>query len=251
MVKLSRYVKQMPFWHFVSACSFLMSSLACLLFFSQYYFWLDQPSSQLLITSLSSVSLTTIVIVILAALFFEKYRMTDKDVHLASRVFNDAHESIVIVDINNTIVDVNPAFNLLSQYERSELIGQSIDLLISNSDKTKFYLDIWRSLNKKKHWKGEIYSRKKSGQLFVVRLTISTLVSDDADSIHYVCLVSDITQNKEQQKKLEFMAHYDELTKLPNRSFFTDRFEQAVLHSKNIKITHNDARLPHDAVRHP
>ncbi|OUR71072.1 hypothetical protein A9Q78_10655 [Methylophaga sp. 41_12_T18] len=235
MVKLSCYVKQMPFWHFVSACSFLMSSVACLLFFSQYYFWPDQPNSQLLITSLISLSLTAVVIVFLTALFFEKYRTETKEIHLATRVFNDAHESIIIVDINNTIVDINPAFTLLSQFERSELIGKSIDLLISNSDKTKFYLDIWRSLNKKKHWKGEIYSRKKSGQLFVVRLTISTLVSDDADSIHYVCLVSDITQNKEQQKKLEFMAHYDELTKLPNRSFFTNRFEQAVLHSKNIK----------------
>lgn len=225
----------MSFWWFVAIFTSLVIGISGSLIALQSYLLHGEISRELLLVGLIATSLTALTVVTIAGFVFDQLRVEDDDLRLAARVFNDAHEGIVIADMDNTIVDVNPTFSFITEYDRNELIGKSTDALISNNNKGKFYLDIWRALAKQGHWKGEIWSRKKSGQMFIGRLTISTLLSDEGETLHYVCLVSDMTESKEQQKKLEFMAHYDVLTKLPNRALFAERFDEAVKQSQRTK----------------
>ncbi len=94
---------------------------------------------------------------------------------------------------------------------------------------------MWQSIIEHGYWQGEVWNRRKNGELYAELLTISALTDDDGQSRHFVGLFSDITQTKQQQETLELMAHYDVLTKLPNRVLFADRFIQAMAHSNRTE----------------
>lgn len=154
---------------------------------------------------------------------------------LFAQVFNDAHEGIMITDTQGTIIDVNPTFCEITAYSREEVIGQNSNILNSGKHSPEFYLHIWQSLNEHDHWRGEIWNRKKGGEIYAELLTISALKDESDKTIYYVGLFSDITQIKQQQKTLELMAHYDVLTQLPNRILFADRFSLLSAHCKRSK----------------
>jgi len=159
-------------------------------------------------------------------------KKAEERLKMSGRVFNQAHEGILITDAKGLIVDVNPAFSEITGYSREEVLGQNPSLLQSDKHSRVFFQEMWSSLKDKGHWQGEIWNLKKNGQLFAELLTISTLVDEHGETLHYLGLFSDITQSKEQQQALELMAHYDMLTQLPNRTLFADRFHQAIAHSK-------------------
>ena len=158
--------------------------------------------------------------------------LSDEKLQLSSRVFSNTNEGIYIADISRVIVDVNPAFASLTGYHQSEIIGQKTNLLRSDRHSPAFFEELWQELIEQGHWQGEIWMSKKNGQYFVARLSMSALTNDAGVTLHYVCLFSDITQSNQQQQKLEFMAHYDELTLLPNRTLLAERFTLAIAHSK-------------------
>ena len=133
------------------------------------------------------------------------------------------------------IVDVNPAFFDITGYRREESIGQNPRILSSGKHSPEFFSEMWNTLVDQGFWKGELWNRKKGGELYAELLTISAIVSEDGKTQNYIGLFSDITKSKEQQKSLELMAHYDELTGLPNRSLFADRYKQAIAHSKRTE----------------
>ncbi|MCX4189596.1 EAL domain-containing protein [Methylophaga sp. OBS3] len=160
----------------------------------------------------------------------ERKRAEEK-LKLSGRVFNQAHEGILITDARGLIVDINPAFTEITGYSRAEVINRPPSLLKSGKHEENFYQEMWQQLKEKGHWQGEVWNRRKNGELFAELLTISTLVDEYGDTLHYLGLFSDITRTKEQQQALEMMAHYDILTRLPNRSLFADRFQQAIAHS--------------------
>ena len=151
---------------------------------------------------------------------------------LYGRVFSEAHEGITITDSNGLIVDVNPKFCDITGYSRDEVIGANPSLLGSGKHGPEFYQKMWSDLNSAGHWSGEVWNRKKNGELYAELLTVSVLKNSLGEIKYYVGLFSDITQNKRQQERLHLMAHYDVLTQLPNRALFTDRFSQAISHSK-------------------
>lgn len=155
---------------------------------------------------------------------------------LSSRVFNDTHEGIIVTDANRNIVDVNPAFCMITGYNRNEVIGQNPRILSSGKQSPEFYLDMWKHLKEQGHWQGEIWNRTKSGKLYAELLTISILKDDTGNIVNYVGVFTDITSSKEQQEQLHLMAHYDVLTGLPNRSLFVDRFHQAIAHSNRTEF---------------
>jgi diguanylate cyclase (GGDEF)-like protein/PAS domain S-box-containing protein len=157
-------------------------------------------------------------------------KQTQAEQYLLAKVFSDAHEGIVITDIQGTIVDVNPTFSTITGYSREEAIGKNPNMLSSGKHDAEFYAEMWKSIIENGHWQGEIWNRKKNGELFAEMITISAL-KDKNVTTHFVCLFSDITKMKQQQSTLEQMAHYDVLTKLPNRTLFSDRFAQAIAHS--------------------
>ncbi len=171
----------------------------------------------------SIIQLTTVAI---------ERKQSDEKLQLLSRIYEQTHEGINITDTSGKIIDVNPIFCEITGYSRDEVIGQSPSILSSGKQSPEFYADMWKSLHESGHWQGEVWNRKKDGELYAELLTISSIQDESNKTSHYVGLFSDITFHKEQQQALELMAHYDVLTQLPNRTLFIDRFNQAIAHSK-------------------
>lgn len=162
-------------------------------------------------------------------------KISEEKLMLSARVFSDTYEGIVITDANNIIVDVNPAFCDITGYNREEIIGKNSDILRSGRQGDDFYVGMWQELQEHGHWQGEVWNRKKDGEIYVELLTISQLLDEQGLVINYIGVFTDITDRKQDQEKLNLMAHYDLLTGLPNRSLFSDRFHQAISHSKRTK----------------
>ncbi len=157
-------------------------------------------------------------------------RKSSEKLKLSARVFSDTKEGICITDAEGTIVDVNPTFCKLTEYSREEAVGKNPRILKSGKHIPAFYSDMWRSIVEKGYWQGEIWNRKKSGKLIAEQLTISSIKDENDKVVNHIGMFSDITVGKCQQEIYEKMAHYDDLTKLPNRTLFADRFSQAVAH---------------------
>jgi len=149
---------------------------------------------------------------------------------LAASVFTNARESIVITDANATIIDVNNAFTRITGFSREEAIGKNPSFLQSGRQSPEFYADMWQALLNEGHWSGEVWNRRKNGEVYPVLKTISAVCDEHDITTHYVALGNDITLLKEHQHQLEHIAHYDVLTNLPNRSLLSDRLSQAMLH---------------------
>jgi len=169
-----------------------------------------------------------------AFLEIEQKRSEEK-LQLSARVFSNTHEGIKITDDKMNIIDINPAFCDITGYSRDEVIGKNPRILSSGKQSPEFYQNMWQQVNEQGHWQGEVWNRKKEGQLYAELLTISVLKDEFENIVNYVGIFTDITSSKKQQEKLSLMAHYDVLTGLPNRALFTDRFTQAIAHSKRTK----------------
>ena len=163
-------------------------------------------------------------------------KKANEHLKLAARVFSEAHEGILITDAQAHIIDVNPSFCDITGYSREEVIGKKPNFLKSGRQNPGFYGQMWETLTADRHWQGEVWNRKKNGELYVERLSISALYDEDDKILYYVGLFSDITETKQQQQMLELMAHYDPLTRLPNRALFADRLLQAIGHSRREKL---------------
>lgn len=147
---------------------------------------------------------------------------------LAASVFDNAHEGIMITDPQGRILEVNDTFTELTGYSRPETIGQSADLLKSGHHTPEFYQEMWQTIRDAGYWRGEVWNRKKSGEIFVEQLTISTVRDRLGKVSHFVGIFSDITLIKEHQQRLEHLAHFDALTQLPNRMLLGDRMQLAM-----------------------
>ena len=147
---------------------------------------------------------------------------------LASSVFTHAQEAISITDLAGNIVSVNGAFTRITGYSADEVIGKNPRILSSGRQTPAFYADMWRSLKDRGHWEGEIWNRRKSGEVFAEMLNISVVPDEQGDPQNYVAIFSDISQQKDHQAQLERIAHFDALTNLPNRVLLADRLQQAL-----------------------
>lgn len=150
---------------------------------------------------------------------------------LSFKVFNETHEGILITNAQQLVVDVNPAFTEISGYSHEDIVGKHPSVLNSGKQSPQFYVQMWESIKKHGFWQGEVWNKTKQGEYYAELLNISSLKNDFGEITHYVGVFSDITDRKRQLEKLNQMAHYDELTNLPNRALFIDRFQQAIAHS--------------------
>ena len=151
---------------------------------------------------------------------------------LAANVFGYAREGIIISDARGSIIDVNGSFTRITGYSREEVVGQNPRLLSSGRQDKAFYAAMWQRLAEVGHWSGEVWNRRKSGEVFAELLTISSVRDAAGTVLQYVALFSDITAIKEHQSKLEHFAHFDALTALPNRVLLADRLQQAMAHAQ-------------------
>jgi len=148
---------------------------------------------------------------------------------LAAQVFEHSAEGIVITSGNGTILRVNHAFTVVTGYQQNEVLGQNPRLLKSGRHDREYYAAMWSSLALRDHWEGEIWNRRKNGEIYAEWLSIVT-IRDLADQvINYIAIFSDITERKVAEQRMEHLAHYDMLTQLPNRLLFHDRLKQALI----------------------
>ncbi len=146
----------------------------------------------------------------------------------AAAVFLNTQEGVVITDPNGTIVEVNPAFTAITGYRPDEVVGHAMNVLRSGRQDRDFYRDMWRTLNEIGHWQGEIWNRRRNGEVYPQWLTISTVRDPDGAVLHRLGTFVDIGQLKASEERLKHFALHDPLTDLPNRLFLRERLNQAI-----------------------
>lgn len=147
---------------------------------------------------------------------------------VAGHIFEHAVEGVMVTDAKNCILNVNHAFTEVTGYSRQEVIGKTPAILNSRRQDPAFYRAMWQSLLDTGHWTGEVWNRRKGGEIYLEWLSISAVEGENGDTSHYVAVFSDITKTKQNEERLHRLAHYDPLTSLPNRLLFQDRLQQAM-----------------------
>jgi diguanylate cyclase (GGDEF)-like protein/PAS domain S-box-containing protein len=152
----------------------------------------------------------------------------------SAAVFENALEGMTVTKIDGSVVEVNRAFTEITGYSRDEVIGKNLRLLKSGRHGHDFYQTMWSSLRQAGRWSGEVWNRRKSGELYPQLLNISMVRDSAGDPCKYVGVFADISQIKRSEEKLDFLAHHDALTELPNRLLFNARLAHALEHSKRF-----------------
>lgn len=155
-------------------------------------------------------------------------RQWERELRQSAAVFENTAEGVMITDADSRIVAVNRAFVEISGYAPEEVIGRTPAVLHSGRHDTDFYKAMWREIRETGSWQGEIWDRRRSGEVYPQWTNISTVRDDAGRVTNYVAVFSDISVIKESQAELDYMAHHDPLTGLPNRLLFNDRLEQAL-----------------------
>ncbi|QVL51348.1 MAG: EAL domain-containing protein [Thiocapsa sp.] len=155
-------------------------------------------------------------------------KQDEQALQLAAGVFSHANEGIMITADDGAILDVNAAFTEITGYRRDEVLGCNPRLLGSGRQDQAFYAALWRTLLDTGHWSGELWNRRRNGDLYAVRENISAMCDAQGNTHHYVALFSDITALKEHERRLEHLAQFDALTALPNRVLLADRLHQSM-----------------------
>ena len=158
----------------------------------------------------------------------EVRKRTEQDLALTARVFENTTEGIVITDERNRIITVNDAFTRVTGYTLEEVKGKSPDLLQSGKHDAAFYAKMWETLQSESQWSGEIWNRRKNGEIYPEWLNINIVRSADGTIKNYIAVFSDITAMKRSEEQLQHMAHHDPLTGLPNRLLLHDRLAHAM-----------------------
>ena len=169
---------------------------------------------------------------------------------LAAGVFASAGEGIIITLDDGSIVDVNRAFEAITGYGRAEVLGRNPRLLSSGRQGKEFYADMWRSVGQTGSWSGEVWNRRKSGELYLERLTITAIRDENGVLSHHVGIFADITRQKSQAEHLEHITYYDPLTGLANRRLLADRLQQAMGRSRRNGVGVAVASLDLDDFKH-
>jgi len=159
-------------------------------------------------------------------------KRVESELRLAASVFSHAHEGIIICDAKQTILEANPTFSEITGYSRAEVIGRTPRILNSGRHDADFYAAMWQAIADHGHWEGEVWNRRKDGSTYAERLTVSSVPDERGVVTHYIGTFSDISLLKEQQAELEHLAHYDALTRLPNRALLADRMALALAQAK-------------------
>lgn len=152
----------------------------------------------------------------------------EDELRLAALVYQASSEGMMVTDANNRIININPAFANVTGYDPEESLGKNPNLLSSGVHDRAFYQAMWGLLNTTGKWQGEIWNRRKSGEIYPEWLTINTIYQVDGSVYRRVALFSDITKEKENEDLIWRQANYDMLTDLPNRRMVYDRMNEEI-----------------------
>lgn len=153
----------------------------------------------------------------------------------AAAVFESTHDGVLITDLQSNIVAVNQAYCRITGYAESLLLGRNPRMLQSGRHDAAFYQQLWESVRTLGYWQGEMWNRRRSGELYPQWVTISTVRDDRGEPSHYVGVCTDISRIKQSEQQLERLAHYDPLTGLPNRLLVQSRLAHALERSRDTQ----------------
>ncbi len=155
-------------------------------------------------------------------------RALEERLRLSAQVFDSTQDSITMTDAHANIIAVNPAFELITGYTEREVVGLNPNVLRSGRHDGAFYRAMWHSLETQGQWAGEIWNRRKNGQVYPERLRINAVKDQREQVVAYVSVSSDISALKEAHTQLDFVSNHDPLTLLPNRNLLNDRLQLAM-----------------------
>lgn len=155
-------------------------------------------------------------------------KLNEDRLRQASAVFENTHEGVLITDALTRIQRVNRAFTDITSYAEAEVIGKTPAFLRSGRHDAEFYARMWQSIKETGHWQGEIWNRRKTGDIYPELLSISSIANPHGTVTNYVGVFADISVLKASQSEIEFLAHHDPLTALPNRLLLLSRIDHAL-----------------------
>ncbi|MBL1274484.1 MAG: EAL domain-containing protein [Ectothiorhodospiraceae bacterium] len=161
-------------------------------------------------------------------------RRAEADLRLSAKVFESSVEGVMITDHEAHILRVNKAFTEITGYTEAEVIGQKPNILASGRHGADFYRGMWQSITDHGYWQGEIWNRRKSGEVFPEWLTISTVNDDGGQVTHLIGGFTDLSQQKQAEDRIQHLMYYDALTDLPNRTLYQDRCKRAMLRARRV-----------------
>jgi diguanylate cyclase (GGDEF)-like protein/PAS domain S-box-containing protein len=167
----------------------------------------------------------------LARIAIEKSR-ANEELQLAALVYQNSSQGMAVTDAIGNIITINPAFTEITGYTLGEVFGKNPRILSSGRQDNSFYERLWRELLTTGSWQGELWNRRKNGEIYAEWLTINTIFNDNGSVHRRVALFSDITKIKESEELIWQQANFDPLTELPNRRMFHDRLKQEIKQSR-------------------
>jgi diguanylate cyclase (GGDEF)-like protein/PAS domain S-box-containing protein len=150
-------------------------------------------------------------------------RAANQALRLSGQVFEHVLESIVITDREGVILQANPAFETITGFPRSEALGRKTNIMKSERHPPEFYRQMWQQLTTAGSWQGEIWNRRKDGEIYPAMLSITSVRNADGEISHYIGTLEDISLNKCNEERIRYLAFHDPLTGLANRVLFADR----------------------------
>ena len=161
-------------------------------------------------------------------------RARTADLRVTAAAF-DSQEAMIVTDANRVILRVNRAFTQATGYSEADALGQTPSLLNSDRHDAEFFRDLWETIDRSGGWQGEIWDRRKNGEVFPTWMTITALKDDQGAVTHYIGVHHDITQRKLAEEEIRNLAFFDHLTGLPNRRLLVDRLTQVIAASTRSK----------------
>ncbi|MBU0688201.1 MAG: PAS domain S-box protein [Gammaproteobacteria bacterium] len=154
-------------------------------------------------------------------------KLDEEQLRVAAATF-ETHDAIVITDAQSNILRVNNAFTQITGYRSWEVVGMNPRVMSSGRHDQAFYQEMWQQLLEHGTWAGEIWDRRKNGEIYPKWMTITAVKDEAGSTVNYVAIFSDITERKRSEDEIRGLAFYDALTQLPNRRLFMDRLHNAL-----------------------
>jgi diguanylate cyclase (GGDEF)-like protein/PAS domain S-box-containing protein len=162
-------------------------------------------------------------------------RKAEQGLRLSAKVFENNSEAIMVTDALHNIVMINRAFTDITGYTQDEVLGKNPRILSSGKQRKEFYQDFYSALQTNDQWRGEIWNKRKNGDIFPEWVTVSVLRDEHGEITHCVAVFLDISERKKEEERIQYLANYDVLTGLPNRYLLGDRLEQGLSRSQRHK----------------
>ena len=166
-----------------------------------------------------------------------RQREADIELKLAARVLDNSNDAVAIIDLDFNFIKVNPAFTRVTGYAPEEVIGKSSSILDSGRYSKDFSNHVREAVHQRGEWQGEIWERRKNGDLYLSDLHLSTVTDENGKRTHIVAVFSDVTRRRKFEEELRYLANYDILTGLPNRTLFIERLSHSVTKARRHEST--------------